>query len=107
MKSDMVWTDVEDEISTSETGRHVLYVQCTICSVQYMGKLVTEKPVDFAGFDNVVEFYKTQQNDDNVVKVYKDLLSWNSLKKKPVNWLKLNAYICSCINLFSQIIENE
>ena len=40
-----------------------------------LGKLVTEKPVDFVGFDNVVEFNKTQQNDDNVVKAYKDLFS--------------------------------
>ena len=60
-----------------------------------LGKLVTEKPVDFVGFDNVVEFNKNRQNDDNVVKAYKDLFSWNSLKKKPVNWQKLNAYkIC-------------
>ena len=36
-----------------------------------LGKLVTEKPVDFVGFDNVVEFYKNRQNDDNVVKAYK------------------------------------
>ena len=54
-----------------------------------LGKLVTEKPVDFVGFDNVVEFNKTQQNDDNVVKACKDLFSWKSLKKKPVNWLKV------------------
>jgi hypothetical protein len=33
-----------------------------------LGKLVTEKPVDFVGFDNVVEFNKNRQNDDNVVK---------------------------------------
>ena len=46
---------------------------------QALGKLVTEKPVDFVGFDNVVEFYKTQQNDDNVVKAYKDLFI-NKLK---------------------------
>ena len=38
-----------------------------------LGKLVTEKPVDFVGFDNVVEFNKNRQNDDNVVKAYKDL----------------------------------
>jgi hypothetical protein len=36
-----------------------------------LGKLVTEKPVDFVGFDNVVEFNKNRQNDDNVVKAYK------------------------------------
>ena len=40
---------------------------------QALGKLVTEKPVDFVGFDNVVEFNKNRQNDDNVVKAYKDL----------------------------------
>ena len=40
-----------------------------------LGKLVTEKPVDFVGFDNVAEFNKTQQNDDNVVKAFKDLFS--------------------------------
>ena len=38
---------------------------------QSLGKLVTEKPVDFVGFDNVVEFNKNRQNDDNVVKAYK------------------------------------
>ena len=38
-----------------------------------LGKLVTEKPVDFVGFDNVVEFNKNRQNDDNVVKAYKSL----------------------------------
>ena len=36
-----------------------------------LGKLVTEKPVNFVGFDNVVEFKKNRQNDDNVVKAYK------------------------------------
>ena len=36
-----------------------------------LGKLVTEKPVDFVGFDNVVIFNKNRQNDDNVVKAYK------------------------------------
>jgi len=36
-----------------------------------LGKLVTEKPVNFVGFDNVVEFNKNRQNDDNVVKAYK------------------------------------
>ena len=40
-----------------------------------LGKLVTEKPVDFVGFDYVVEFNKNRQNDDNVVKAYKDLFS--------------------------------
>ena len=43
--------------------------------VRTLGKLVTEKPVDFVGFDNVVEFNKNRQNDDNVVKAYKDLFS--------------------------------
>ena len=56
-----------------------------------LGKLITEKPVDFVGFDNVVEFNKNRQNDDNVVKAYKDLFSWNSLKKKPVKWLKVEC----------------
>ncbi len=36
-----------------------------------LGKLVTKKTVDFVGFDNVVEFNKNRQNDDNVVKAYK------------------------------------
>jgi hypothetical protein len=36
-----------------------------------LGKLVTEKPVDFVDFDSVVKFNKNQQNDDNVVKAYK------------------------------------
>jgi hypothetical protein len=36
-----------------------------------LGKLVTEKPVDFLGFDSVVDFNKNRQNDDNVVKAYK------------------------------------
>ena len=36
-----------------------------------LGKLVTEKSVDFVGFENVVEFNKRRQNDDNVVKAYK------------------------------------
>jgi predicted thioredoxin/glutaredoxin len=36
-----------------------------------LGKLVTEKPVDFVDFDNVVKFNKNRQNDDNVVKAYK------------------------------------
>jgi hypothetical protein len=39
--------------------------------LQSLGKLVTEKPVDFVGFDNVVNFNKNRQNDDNVVKAYK------------------------------------
>ena len=30
-KSEQVWwTDVEDETSTSETGKHVQYVQCAV-----------------------------------------------------------------------------
>jgi len=36
-----------------------------------LGKLETEKPVDFVGFDNVIKFNKNRQNDDNVVKAYK------------------------------------
>ena len=48
-----------------------------------LGKLITEKPVDFVGFDNVVEFNKNRQNDDDVVKAYKNYFSCNSLKKKP------------------------
>ena len=39
--------------------------------VQALGKLVTEKPVDFVDFDSVVKFNKNRQNDDNVVKAYK------------------------------------
>ena len=45
---------------------------------QSLGKLVTEKPVDFVGFDNVVEFNKNRQNDDNVVKAYNDDIAENS-----------------------------
>ena len=41
------------------------------CCMRTLGKLVTEKPVDFVGFDDVVEFNKNRQNDDNVVKAYK------------------------------------
>ena len=36
-----------------------------------LGKLVTEKPVDFVDFDSVVKFNKNRQNDDNIVKAYK------------------------------------
>ncbi len=36
-----------------------------------LGKLVTEKPVDFVDFDSFVKFNKNRQNDDNVVKAYK------------------------------------
>jgi len=32
--------------------------------VDTLGKSVTEKPVDFVGFDNDVEFNKNRQNDD-------------------------------------------
>jgi len=42
-----------------------------LTGLQTLRKLVTEKPVDFVGFDNVVEFNKNRQNDDNVVKAYK------------------------------------
>ena len=75
-----------------------MYMQCMLSIYDMLsiidvtlGKLVTEKPVDFVGFDNVVEFNKNWQNDDNVVKAYKDLFSWNSLKNKPVNWLKVKC----------------
>ena len=40
----------------------------TIILRDTLGKLVTGKPVDFVGFDNVVEFHKNRQNDENVVK---------------------------------------
>ena len=46
------------------------WTETSACGSQ-LGKLVTEKPVDFVGFDNVVEFNKNRQNDDNVVKAYK------------------------------------
>jgi len=49
-----------------------------------LGKLVTEKPVVFVGFDNLVESNQNRQNDDDVVKAYKSYFSWNSLKKRPV-----------------------
>jgi hypothetical protein len=39
--------------------------------IDSLEKLVTEKPVDFVGFNNVVKFNKNRQNDDNVVKTYK------------------------------------
>ena len=39
------------------------------------GKLVTEKPVAFVGFDNVAKFNQTRQNDDDVVKAYKSYFS--------------------------------
>jgi hypothetical protein len=47
------------------------FILYCIGSVLALVKLVTEKPVDFVGFDNVVEFNKNRQNDDNVVKAYK------------------------------------
>ena len=50
-------------------------LQVSDLAMEPLGKLVTEKPVDFVGFDNVVEFNKNRQNDDNVVKAYKDLFS--------------------------------
>jgi hypothetical protein len=40
-----------------------------------LGKLVTEKPVVFVSFDNVVEFNHNRQNDDDVVKAYKSYFS--------------------------------
>ena len=43
----------------------------TVDVVSSLGKLVTEKPVDFVVFENVVKFDKNRQNDDNVVKAYK------------------------------------
>jgi hypothetical protein len=39
-----------------------------------LGKLVTEKPVDFIGFDNVVEFNKNRQNDDDVCQSLQKLI---------------------------------
>ncbi len=50
-------------------------------TVVTLGKLVTEKPVDFVGFDNVVKFNKNRQNDDNVVKAYKANLVGIHLKR--------------------------
>jgi len=41
------------------------------CGSSALGKLVTEKPVNFVDFDSVVKFNKNRQNDDNVVKAYK------------------------------------
>ena len=62
---------------TSEVMLNGKLVTClsTDNKMPALGKLVTEKPVDFVGFDNVVEFNKNRQNDDNVVKAYKDLFS--------------------------------
>ena len=58
-----LYKENETELPYNDPGRDTL------------GKLVTEKPVDFVGFDNVVEFNKNRQNDDNVVKAYKGLFS--------------------------------
>ena len=61
-----------------QTSLHPDSQEYTAFITQYelsLGKLVTEKPVDFVGFDNVVEFNKNRQNHDNVVKAYKDLFS--------------------------------
>jgi hypothetical protein len=46
-------------------------VYYTIIIILSLGKLVTEKTVDFVDFDSVVKFNKNRQNDDNVVKAYK------------------------------------
>jgi len=43
--------------------------------MEYTGELVTEKPVVFVSFDNVVEFNHNRQNDDDVVKAYKSYFS--------------------------------
>jgi len=48
---------------------------CLSVSKSALGKLVTEKPVDFVGFDNVVEFNTNRQNDDDDVKAYKNFIS--------------------------------
>ena len=62
------------EIITGEKFNFFANLQAPFGSVA-LGKLVTEKPVDFVGFDNVVEFNKNRQNDDNVVKAFKGLFS--------------------------------
>jgi predicted thioredoxin/glutaredoxin len=46
-------------------------IKIPLLLVGALGKLVTEKPVDFVDFDSVVKFNKNRQNDDNVVKAYK------------------------------------
>ena len=69
-KMDSIYT-IEDLVS----GSGSLHTSTTFARSSTLGKQVTEKPVDFVGFDNVVEFNKNRQNDDNVVKAYKDLFS--------------------------------
>ncbi len=59
-------------ISTLVDGELPIDFEPTMAQLSLtLGKLVTEKPVDFVDFDNVVEFNKNRQNDDNVVKAYK------------------------------------
>jgi hypothetical protein len=60
-------------ISTSLPASHARIVlgKKSMRNALTLGKLVTERPVDLVGFDNVVEFNKNRQNDDNVVKIYK------------------------------------
>ena len=67
---------VRDELMNF-LSRNMVKVEVFIQQIKFpsLGKLVTEKPVNFVGFDDVVEFNKTQQNDDNVVKAYKDFFS--------------------------------
>jgi len=59
--------------------------------VTSLGKLVTEKPVDFVDFDNVVKFNKNRQNDDNVVKAYKANLVGIHLKRSLWHQLRVGA----------------
>ena len=66
----------DDEVISSAVKRKRLSTLAEVTvGTATLGKLVTEKPVDFVGFDNVVEFNKNRQNDDNVVKAYKGLFS--------------------------------
>ncbi len=50
--------------------KHTLTCHAEYCILP-LGKLVTEKSVDFVDFDSVVKINKNRQNDDNVVKAYK------------------------------------
>ena len=65
-KNHSIYT-IEDLVNGKRTSTHIYNLK----TINSLGKLVTEKPVDFVGFDNVVEFNKNRQNDDNVVKAYK------------------------------------
>ena len=60
---------------TFEYKPYIIVMILMVTSIAALGKLVTEKPVDFAGFDNVVEFNKNLQNDGNVVKAYIGIFS--------------------------------